>query len=256
MATRTTLRARLLARIPPDVSKQYSTEFAKRVFSCTSVQQDVLLERFVLAKHFWTSNHRDQQQPQCPSAPPGQRGDSTAAAAAEDSSPSKIPSLKVPQAFFEDDLEVCSSMGGYFLPESISGLTKQRLLSYEPEEDAFFLKQLLKAQGYVSTRCARLATVRCSCLWVVFSVVRCCARNCVQVPQGQKVTITTTKTSPVSWSASRSHPLAKSPLTTFNNVLQGADSTHSIRQDANGGADAEVQTPQPHPKRARMEVSC
>lgn len=38
-----------------------------------------------------------------------------------------------------------------------------------------------------------------------------------------------------------------------NNVLQGADSTHSIRQDAND-ADAEVQTPQPHPKRARTEV--
>jgi hypothetical protein len=179
----------LLARIPAEVSKQYSTEFAKRVFSCTSVQLDVLLERFVLAKHFWISSS-GQQQPQCPSAPPGQRGDSTAAAVpqcpklwdwGQDSSPSKTPSLKVPQAFFEDDLEVCSSMGGYFLPESISGLTKQRLLSYEPEEDARFLTQLLKAQGY------------------------------------------------------------------------GADSTHSIRQDANGGAYAEVQTPQPRPKRARTE---
>lgn len=113
------------------------------------MQQDVLLERFVLAKHLWTSssNHRDPPSALRP------RGDSTAAAAAtaDDNSPSKTPSLKVPQAFFEDDLEVCSSMGGYFLPESISGLTKQRLLSYEPEEDAFFLKQLLKAQGYVST---------------------------------------------------------------------------------------------------------
>jgi len=55
-------------------------------------------------------------------------------------------------------------MGGYFLPDSISGLTKQRLLSYEPESDARFLSQLLKAQGYV--------------------------------PQGEKVT--TTATSPVS----------------------------------------------------------
>jgi hypothetical protein len=186
MATRTTLRARLLARIPAEVSKQYSTEFAKRVFSCTSVQQDVLLERFVLAKHFWISSS-GQQQPQCPSAPPGQRGDSTAAAVpqawGQDSSPSKTPSLKVPQAFFEDDLEVCSSMGGYFLPESISGLTKQRLLSYEPEEDARFLTQLLKAQGYVSILsavfgwlwcCAVLATMRCSCLWVCFGVASSC----------------------------------------------------------------------------------
>lgn len=58
-------------------------------------------------------------------------------------------------------------MGGYFLPDSISGLTKQRLLSYEPESDARFLSQLLKAQGYV--------------------------------PQGEKVT--TTATSPVTQSS-------------------------------------------------------
>lgn len=150
MTTRTTLRSRLLARIPSELCKTFSKEFSKRVFSCGTVQQDVLLERFILAKHFWTA----AAHPSTPSGP--------SSSVAKQLPPPAFHQL--PAAFLEDDLEVCSSMGGYFLPDSISGLTKQRLLSYEPPSDARFLSQLLKAQGYV--------------------------------PQGQKVT--TTATSPVS----------------------------------------------------------